>query len=126
MLFRDLEAHHVAAAASLFREADGSPSNATQRAEIERQFRRAFDGYDLKLTAITILRSEAIPSAVRPGSGFTDARAVEVKLEGTSTSPCFRLGVEAATRSLDLVRVFNGDWYILRATAGPIIYLCGQ
>lgn len=122
LLFADLERKQFGQTADLFRERDGRELAQDQREQVAGLLRDGFDG-QLTIASAKIIRSEDISAAVLlPGSQLDAARAVTVELVGTGDTGCLRKGSQSARFSIDVVRTTAGEWYVMRSTAGGLLY----
>jgi hypothetical protein len=130
-LFGDLEGHRFDAAADLVRDADGAPLSASTRDRFVRGWRKAYEGYDIHFTKVVLHRYGGSPSEQIPGEQIGRAGAVlghvyDVKLEGTSNSPCVPVNsnvIPGTTHPIALKRA-DGVWFLLADSLVGFVDTC--
>src|SRR5438132_1930957 len=118
--FRDLEGHRFDAAADLIRDADGAPLSGAVRERYLRGWRKAYEGYDIRFTAIVVRRYPDSPEVRIPDEQVRRAGAVEaylydVRFEGTSNSPCVPVSSNVIPGTTQPIagRRADGTWFLL-------------
>jgi hypothetical protein len=118
--FRDLEGHRFDAAADLIRDAGGAPLSGAVRDRYLRGWRKAYEGYDIRFTAIVVRRYPDSPDVRLPDEHVRRAGAVEayiydVRFEGTSNSPCVPVSSNVIPGTTQPIagKQADGTWFLL-------------